>query len=57
MGDLLKRLKRCRKAMDVNSDKDNLNHMDISEKVSMSEEELNSILKDKGILKIKGKHF
>lgn len=43
--------------MDVNSDKDNLNHMDISEKVSMSEEELNSILKDKGILKIKGKHF
>ncbi|MDW4260126.1 N-acetylglucosaminidase [Staphylococcus saprophyticus] len=49
--------KDVEKAMDVNSDKDNLNHMDISEKVSMSEEELNSILKDKGILKNKGQAF
>ena len=40
--------------MDVNDDKDNLKHMDISEKVSMSEKEVNDILKDKGILKNKG---
>lgn len=46
-----------KQAMDVNSDKENLNHMDISEKVSMSEKELNNILKDKGILKNKGKAF
>ncbi|PHK50267.1 N-acetylglucosaminidase [Staphylococcus edaphicus] len=49
--------KDVQKAMDVNSDKDNLNHMDISEKVSMSEDEVNRILKDKGILKNKGKAF
>lgn len=46
-----------KKAMDVNDDKDNLNHMDISEKVSMSEKEVNDILKDKGILKNKGDAF
>jgi len=46
-----------KKAMAVNSDKDNLNHMDISEKLPMSEKELNDILKDKGILKGKGKTF
>ena len=39
-----------KQAMNVNNEKDNLNHMDISEKVPMSEKELNNILKDKGIL-------
>ncbi|OEL04159.1 N-acetylglucosaminidase [Staphylococcus casei] len=46
-----------KKAMDVNSDKANLNHMDISEAVPMSEDELNHILKDKGILKNQGAAF
>lgn len=46
-----------KKAMTVNSDEDNLNHMDVSEKVSISESELNDILKDKGILKNKAKTF
>lgn len=46
-----------KKAMEVNSDQDDLNHMDISEKVSMSEDEINKILKNKGILKGKGKTF
>ncbi|WP_436854697.1 N-acetylglucosaminidase [Staphylococcus caeli] len=46
-----------KKAMAVDSDKGNLNHMDISEKVPMSEQELNDMLKDKGILKDKGKTF
>ncbi|MCD8891726.1 N-acetylglucosaminidase [Staphylococcus nepalensis] len=45
------------KAMDVNSDQDDLNHMDISEKVSLSEDEVNDILKSKGVLKGKGKAF
>src|SRR5699024_927806 len=49
--------KDVKNAMDVNSDKDDLNHMDISEEVSMSEQELNEILKDKGILKNKGEAF
>src|SRR5699024_9377233 len=39
------------------SDQDDLNHMDISEKVSMSEDEINKILKNKGILKGEGKTF
>ena len=49
--------KDVEKAMDVNSDKDNLNHMDISEKVPMSKEEVNKMLKGKGVLENQGQSF
>ncbi|SUM34537.1 glucosaminidase [Staphylococcus gallinarum] len=46
-----------KQAMDIDNEYENLNYMDISEKVPMSEHELNQILKDKGILKGQAKAF
>ncbi|RIP37438.1 autolysin [Staphylococcus gallinarum] len=46
-----------KQAMDINNKYENLNYMDISEKVPMSEHEINQILKDKGVLKGQGKAF
>ena len=46
-----------KQAMDIDNEYENLNYMDISEKVPMSEHELNQILKDKGILKGQAKSF
>ena len=44
-------------AMKIENSNDDLNHMDISEPVYLSEKEVNQILRDKGVFKDKGKHF
>ncbi|MDT4051811.1 N-acetylglucosaminidase [Staphylococcus arlettae] len=44
-------------AMKIENSNDDLNHMDISEPVYLSEKEVNQILRDKGVFKDKGKAF
>ncbi|MGX0036562.1 beta-N-acetylglucosaminidase [Staphylococcus auricularis] len=44
-------------AMKIDHEHHNLHYMDISQKVSISEDEANALLKDKGILSGKGKTF
>lgn len=46
-----------KKAMAISNEDSNLKYMDISEKVPMSEKEVNKILDDKGILENQGKYF
>ena len=43
--------------MKIENSNDDLNHMDISEPVYLSEKEVNQILRDMGVFKDKGKHF
>ncbi|MCG7338234.1 N-acetylglucosaminidase [Staphylococcus sp. ACRSN] len=46
-----------KQAMGIDDEFENFNYMDISEKVPMSEQEINQILKDKGVLKGQAKSF
>lgn len=45
------------KAMKVDDKNDNINHMQITEKVALSKKEVNHMLRDKGVFKNKGQAF
>lgn len=46
-----------KKAMKIDNKNDNINHMQITEKVSLSKSEVNHILRNKGVFKNKGQAF